>query len=58
MTWLQFGGVVLVVWLWIVCGVCLLRIGVDWLDHRRDGKLQQAHRLVKLWRNGSFKRVH
>lgn len=57
MSLMQFIGVVLVVWLWIVCGVSAFCILTDWLDHRRDGKLQQAARLLRLWNEGTFKRI-
>ena len=49
MTWLQLCGVVLVVWLWIVCGVSAFCILTDWFDHRRVGKVEQAAPLLRLW---------
>ena len=57
MSLMQFIGVVLVVWAWIVSAVCLCVIVTDWLAHRRDSKIQQAARLLQLWHDGLFKRV-
>lgn len=57
MSLMQFIGVVLVVWLWIVCGVAAFSMFVEWGTHRRDGKLSRASRLLRLWNEGTFKRV-
>lgn len=57
MTWMQFGGIVLVLWMWIVGGAALFSIVVGWQTHRLESKLQSTEWLVRLWNEGAIWRV-
>lgn len=57
MSWMQFSGVVLLVWAWIVGGAALFSIIADSLAYRQESKLRATDWLVRLWNEGAIWRV-